>query len=328
MAIATIQYEGIGTRTYAPEGPLDLSGKTGVLPSFKAGQVVAGDGGAEFVYAFFSPTTSVTLRQGDVLAVDNSGQAYLVSNTNAVRGNYAATFFLNGRYGDPAAGSGNVWSWTFDPGVYGIWVQRAGFSLINFATGSIVNGAGETTATAGQVKTSGTLTGGSKALVGINLAQTTSTFTANTTTGSNVLTNVSSNQGLEIGDAISGTGIPAGCFIAGLNGNSITLGNNIAGGSPLATATGTGVTMTWATNSFTANTTNGSPILTNVSNVAGVYPNQTVAATGVSGTIVSINGNPGNYTITMSANSTITNTNVACATNGYFVGNIWWPAVG
>lgn len=330
MAIALLQYEGLGTRTYAPEGPLDLTGKTGPLASFRPGEVVAGDAGAEFVYCYFTPTASLTLNQGDVLAVDNTGQAYQITTSNAIRGAYVATFFMNGRYGDPgtAANGGNAWSFTFpSAGTYGIWVQRAGFSLINFASGSAVTGLGETTATASQVKAPASATVSSKALQGLYYGAQTGTFTANTTSGSGTLTSVSSNQGLEIGMGISGTGIPAGAFIAAINGNTITLGNNVSGGSAVASATGSSVTITWTTCSFTANTTNGSPTLTNISNISGVYPNQTISGTGVSGTIVSINGVPGAYTITLSANASATGTSVAMTTSGYVIGQVWWPVV-
>lgn len=332
MAIATLQFEGIGPRTYAPEGPLDLSGRQGPLAGFRPGEVLGGDGAAEFVYCYYSPVAGATLNQGDVLAVDNTFQAYPLTTALGIRGQFVGTFFLNGRYGDPgaAANGGNVWSYTFPTaGVYGIWVQRAGFSLLNMAASSGVAGLGETTTTAGQIKipSSGTATVGSKALQAINYGATTGTFTANTTSGSATLTNVSSNIGLEVGMGISGTGIPAGTFIASLNGSTITMGNNLSNGSPLATATGTGITVTWTTLSFTANTVNGSPTLTNISNVSGIYPNQTLTGTGVSGTIVSINGNPGNYSITLSANATATGTSVTMTASGYVIGALWWPYV-
>jgi len=330
MAIALIQYEAIGSRTYAPEGPLDLTGKVGPLPSFRPGEVVGGDAGAEFVYAYFTPTSGLTLNQGDVLSVDNTGQAYQLTTSASIRGNYVGTFFLNGRYGDPGSASngGNIWSYTFpSAGVYGIWVQRAGFSLVNFASSSVVAGLGETTSTASQVKSPSSATTSSKALQGLYFGATTGTFTANTTSGSNSISSVSSNQGLEIGMGVSGTGIPAGAYIAAINGSTITLGNVVSGGSANATATGTGVTITWTTCSFTANTTNGSPTLTNISNVSGVYPNQAISGTGVSGTIVSINGVPGAYTITLSANATATGTSVTMTTSQYTIGALWWPIV-
>ena len=72
-------------------------------------------------------------------------------------------------------------------------------------------------------------------------------------------------------------------------------------------------------NTFTANTTNGSPTLTNISTLAGIYPNQSISGTGIpaSTTISSINGVPGNYTITLSANATATGTTVTMTCAGY-----------
>ena len=60
-----------------------------------------------------------------------------------------------------------------------------------------------------------------------------------------------------------------------------------------------------ATNyTFTATTVNGSPVLTSVSTLTGIYPNQTITGTGIpaSTTIASID--PKNNTVTLSANAT------------------------
>lgn len=60
-----------------------------------------------------------------------------------------------------------------------------------------------------------------------------------------------------------------------------------------------------ATNyTFTATTVNGSPVLTNVSTLVGIYPNQTISGTGIPGstTIASIDAKAN--TVTLSANAT------------------------
>ncbi len=64
-------------------------------------------------------------------------------------------------------------------------------------------------------------------------------FTADTTNTNDELTNVSSFIGLQVGQVISGTGIPVGTYIVSLNSgtNTIVMSNN-------ATATATGVTIT------------------------------------------------------------------------------------
>lgn len=65
------------------------------------------------------------------------------------------------------------------------------------------------------------------------------TFTANTTSGSPVLTNVSSVTNVYVGQALSGTGIDAGARVLTIDSaTQITMTSN-------ATANGTGVTVTW-----------------------------------------------------------------------------------
>lgn len=65
----------------------------------------------------------------------------------------------------------------------------------------------------------------------------TSTFTANTTTGSAKLTSVSSIASLAVGAPVSGTGIPTGALVMGISGTDVWL-------NMPATANGTGVTVT------------------------------------------------------------------------------------
>ena len=75
-----------------------------------------------------------------------------------------------------------------------------------------------------------------------------------------------------------------------------------------------------ATNyTFTANTTNGSPTLANISTLAGIYPNMSISGTGIAASTVisSINGIPGNWTITLSKNATATGTGVTMTCAGY-----------
>lgn len=70
-------------------------------------------------------------------------------------------------------------------------------------------------------------------------------FTANRTSGSPTLASVSSFTGLQVGQAVSGTGIPASTFITALNpgGGTLTMSHNASSG----TATSTTVTVTSAT---------------------------------------------------------------------------------
>lgn len=322
MAIAYVQFEGVGGRVYAPEGPFGAAGNFPLL-SFKPGSVVGGDAEGEFVYLLFSPVTSVTLNQGDALVWDQSFIA-VQSATGAGAHPFGAcvgTLFLGGRVGDPAAITpGNAWSWTFTPGTYGIWVQRAGTSLLNLASINVQTKPINTTAVAGQLNQPSSPLAGSMGIQGVYSTLSTATFTANTTNGSATLTNVSATKGLEIGVSLSGTGIATGAIITDIQGSTITM-------SLAATATNSAQTMTWARGTFFCTTTNGSPVLTNVTTIKGVYPNQTLTGTGVSGTVLSISGNSAPYTITMSANASASANNISVAATGYYEAFIRWPYV-
>lgn len=327
MTIATIQFEGIGTRSYAPEGPFGAAGQT-PLPSFKPGQAVGGDSEAEFVYLNFIPLTTVTLNQGDFLVWDNS---YTTIQTATGSGAHAfnesiGTFFCGGRIGDPAAAGrdgANTFSYTFAPnGVYGIWAQRCGVSLGSLAAISAQTKPANTTAVPGQLSQPATPLGGSMGIQNVYSAPLTRTFTATTVNGSTTLSAVSASRFLVKGQTLSGTGIATGAVVTDIQGLTVTM-------SLAATAGGTGVTITAANNSTYVTTTNLSAVLTNVTSIAGIYPNQTIAGTGIPGstTIVSIGGNQAPYTITMSAAATATANNINATTSGYYECFLRWPQV-
>src|SRR4029450_6920081 len=65
----------------------------------------------------------------------------------------------------------------------------------------------------------------------------TASFTGTTTNGSTIVTNVSSAQGLTLGQTVTGVGIPAGTTIVAIGTNTITLSQN-------ATASNAGITIT------------------------------------------------------------------------------------
>ncbi|MGY3527279.1 hypothetical protein [Bradyrhizobium sp. USDA 4452] len=327
MTIALAQFEALGARTYQPEGPFGNAGQT-PLPSFKVGSVAAGDNEAEFVYVLFAPTAAVTYNQGDAFTWDNS---YIALPTPAAAtgslpfGANVGALYLGGRLGDPAAApnAGNNWSFTFSAaGVYGIWVQRAGTGLINFATVNAQTKPVTTSAAVGQLTAPASPLATSMGLTGVYPAATSGTFTANTTSGSTSLTAVSTNKFLVKGQTLSGTGIATGAVILDIQGSVVVM-------SLAATATNSAQTITASNNSTYVTTTNGSPVLTNVTSIAGIYPNQTIAGTGIPGstTIVSISGNAAPYSITMSANATATANNINATTTGYQEAFLRWPYV-
>jgi hypothetical protein len=336
MTIAYWQVEAVGGRFYAPEGPFGAAGQT-PLPSFRPGEVVGGDAEGEFVYLIFSPTAAITVNQGDVFSWDNSYTATLLpaaaANTMTIGASWG-TFFLGGRVGDPAAApaAGDSWSFTFPtPGNYGIWVQRAGTSLVKVYSASGTLAAGKLISSSAVVGAVDSIASGwpvgSQTAQGAYLANTSQAFTANTTNGSTTLTSVSGTRFLVRGQTLSGTGIPNGTVITDIQGNVVTM-------SLAATATNTGTTITAANMSTWGTTVNGSPVVTGVTSIAGIYPNQTISGTGIPAnttTILSITGNAAPYTITLSANATASGTvnlttTVPAATYGsYYEAFLRWP---
>jgi len=176
-----------------------------------------------------------------------------------------------------------------------------------------------TTAVNSQVNAPSSALSGSMGITGAFPAPTSWTFTGTTAIGSVNLTAVSQAKGLVIGQTLSGTGIPNGSYVKDIQGSVIV-------SSLPATAAGT-VTITAANNSTWGATTNGSPALTNVPNIPGIYPNQTLSGTGISGTILSITGAPGNYTLNMSANASATAASINFTTTIYVEALLRWPQI-
>ena len=346
MTIAIIPTDPMagGMHVYTPEGPFGAVGNF-PLPSFKPGAVVVGDAEAEFVFLTLAVPTAITINQGDFLIWDQSYNAGLLSEIQ-VAGEYMigsaiGTFFLGGQVPQlqasiPGAIPGNIWSFTFAPGVYGIWAQRYGTSLINALVKSsttLINP--NSVAAAGRVTFAATQAATTLVSAGIGSIATcplSKTFTANTLTGSAILTAVNTAKYLTKGMQVTGTGIPAvsstvpGTFITDIQGSTITL-------SQACTSTNVGSTITALNSQTTGNVVNGSKQVTGVPAIPGLYPNQIITGTGVvSLTIQSISGTPGNYTINLTTAATATNNNVqitlaAAGTNFYYEGFLRGPFV-
>lgn len=327
MPISNIQFELIAAKPSNPE----LIDFALTLPSQRLGATTIGDYGAEYIYVYLTLTTAgVTVKQGDIYAWDNSFQAFPCLTANLTRGMGIGAIFLGGRIGDPGAGTPagglgapSAFSYTFPAaGTYGVWLQRAGTSLAQVTASAAIGNLAESTATAGQVGAPASPTVGSKLLAGMYVAPTVFTFTGTTVVGSTVISAISSAKGLVVGQTLSGTGIATGAVITVISGTTVTM-------SLAATAAGTPTVTSTAGNGYVT-TTNGSAVLTNVTTVYGMYPNQTITGTGIpaSTTILSINGNPGNYSITLSAAATATANNIAVTTNaGYMECYFIWPYV-
>jgi hypothetical protein len=118
--------------------------------------------------------------------------------------------------------------------------------------------------------------------------------TGTVTAGSNLITGVSSTNGLVTAQTINGPGIPAGTTISALTPTSITLSQNATATSPAATVQFTGIT------------TSKSTTITAVSSTAGLSVGQLIAGANIpnGATITAIGSN----TITISAAATATST--------------------
>lgn len=327
MTIASFQVEGIGARVYAPEGPYG-SIATGLFPtpSYRPGFVVGGDFESEFVFCLFNCLTAgLTINQGDVMIEDNTGFVVQSATGSGAHPFSASAFtaFFGGRSGDPAAwpNPGNAWSYTFPAvGLYGMWCQRAGNSALNCATVNAQTKPVNTTAVAGQVNAPTTPLASSMGLTGMNAAPSSRTFTATTVSGSPNLSAASTTKGVNIGQTLSGTGIPNGTYIKDIQGPVIVM-------SAAATANGSGVTITAADLVTWGTTVSGSPTITGVGNIPSIFPNATLTGTGVAGlTILSITGVPGNYTINLSGNASANGT-VALTASVYIEAMLRWPQV-
>jgi len=322
MTIAAFQVEGVGARVYAPEGPL---GQAGQFPFFnmKNGEVVAGDAEAEFVSLTFPVVATMTINQGDVVVWDNSYMATYARTGTGVHPFNASvgTVYLGGRIstGQNNQSVGNVWSITLTPGIYMIWAQRAGTSLANIATVNLQTKPLGTTAVNGQLNAPAVALAGSMGISGISACPTSWAFTGTTVIGSVNITLVSTNQGLVIGQQLSGTGIALGAIIKDIQGSLVVM-------SLAATAAGS-VTITASNGAFVCTTTNASPNLTNVNTIAGVYPNATITGTGIAGVVFQILGNAAPYTIVMTAPSTATANSIAAVASGYIEAFMRWPQI-
>ena len=241
-------------------GPLPSAGKTGdgvLLPPFKIGSIANGDLGSEFVLGKLVLASATDLLPGQGYFWDKDFNLTLTSGTN---GNN----ILNAEVGVL-----NVWGPQTPAGIYYAWIQRAGHASVLAAAASAATGSAETTAVAGQFKFPTTPTASQKNALPMTAYTASSgvTFTGSTASGSPYITGVQSVSGgasnplddLQLGQVITGTGLPANSIIAAIDkqgsGWRITIGTNSAGNYAVnqnATANGTGVTFT-VTSHVTAN---------------------------------------------------------------------------
>ncbi len=297
-----------------PEGPRGTSSNFPIF-STKPGTVSSGDSEGSFIFVTLAVPTAVTYNQGDFFCWDNSYNAgpvgEIIAASEYFPGTSVGTLFFGGIAMNPSnpSMSGNIWSYTFAPGVYGVWLQRYGTSLMNLQ--AISTGATLTFPATSATKASITMQAAAAATtfsscpVGtICNCPLSRTFTGNTVTGSAVITGVNTAKYLVVGMQLTGTGFAAvsttvnGTFILDIQGSTVLV-------SSAATATNTGTTFTALNSQTTGTVISGSKQITGCPFVPGLYPNQIITGTGVVGlTIASISGTPGNWTINLTTAAT------------------------
>jgi len=224
---------------YGPQVAAGVSNQGAPQPTWRLGMVVSGDLGSEFVYARLLLGGTTDLLPGQAYQLDKDYNAVLLTTANAVLNQEVVVL--------------NVWAPQTAAGTYFGWFQRAGHVSVQAAAASVATGFGETTATAGQLKFPATPTAGQKSVSPTSAYQASSgiTFTGNTATGSPTISGVSAIGELQLGQVITGTGLPANAIIAAIRRTgaswAIDIGANTAGSYATlqnATANGTGVTFT------------------------------------------------------------------------------------
>ncbi len=166
----------------------------------------------------------------------------------------AVTSFTDQRAAGDYENSPNNWTAGMNvsetgPGFSGTLTTSQEISTLRFDSASatqVVIGSGRTLSLSGGIGVAGGIlvssnTGSAnKAITGGSLTGYSVSYTGNTVSSGNVISNVSSTTGLRVGMPVSGDGIPAGTVITALTGTTITLSNN-------ATATANGISLTTAT---------------------------------------------------------------------------------
>jgi len=224
---------------YGPQAAAGVTSNGVPIPNFKLGMVVSGDLGTEFVYCKLVLSGTTDLLPGQVYQIDKDYNATLLVNASSVLNEEVMVL--------------SVWGPATPAGTYYGWFGRAGHLSVQAAAGSVATGFGETTATAGQLKFPASATATFKSVSPASAYQASSgiTFTGNTANGSPTITGIASINDLQVGQAVTGAGLPANAIIAALRRTGTAwaadIGTNTAGSYATlqnATANGTGVTFT------------------------------------------------------------------------------------
>ncbi len=160
------------------------------------------------------------------------------------------------------------------------------FDIGGFNANAVFNMSGGTIQFTGSTATApGNVVVGSLGTFEVGAHTPSTTFTGSITSGSAIVTNVSSVAGLTIGQTVAGTGIPAGTTIVAIGTTTITLSQN-------ATATNAGITITPLGQSVTVDNTgggiqflSGSTLEVGMSNVGVGFTDSLIKKAGATGNI-------------------------------------------
>lgn len=222
-----------------PTPPASVTGAGIPFPPARLGTCTNGSEGTEFVLCKAVLAANTDLLPGEFWTFDRNYLAVKLTTALGVLNQEVAV--------------GVVFANNLAAGTYYVWLARAGHLPVRAAAASVATGYGETTTTAGVAKFPATATVGALSInpSSVYVASAGVTFTANTTSGSPTLTNVSSIADLALGQAIAGTGIPANaniCAIRATGGSfQIDIGTTTANTLTTlqnATANGSAITVT------------------------------------------------------------------------------------
>lgn len=248
MSVATAQTANFGANPFIIDGPI-VSG-TGVLgPQFKLGTVSWGESEAEWVYCKLTLASTTTLQPGQFIWWDKDYNATLGTTANTPIGNKCG--FFSGGATSPTIAGFNPGSVSLVAGVYYLWVLRSGQAPVLASATTVANlVVMETTTTAGQVNCPASPTVGTRQITPVSFSAANFTFTANVTSGSNIivptLKSATLASGPFFGATLNGTGI-AGLTVAGITTGpsgvitAIQMSGNASATNAGVTVTATGV---------------------------------------------------------------------------------------
>lgn len=248
MTIATSQTDVLGANPFDIEGPI-TSGSGYPAPNFALGTVVRGPSEATWVYCKYVPAGTVTMAPGLVFQFDQDFTATLVTTAAGTDG-YRVGVWGGSLYPPSASNVADNKTVSLAAGTYYIWLQVTGQAAVKVTTATAAKLVAESTTTGGTINVPSSATTSTKIIARLSFQAANFTFTADVTSGSTILTNVSGAtiySGPFIGATLSATGIASSQTVAGITYTpagvikTITLSAAASASASATTVTATGV---------------------------------------------------------------------------------------